>query len=94
MMVMAHADEVGCYPFFRDWRIWAEIQYLDSPTDYREVLRESTQCNRGHSEDLVLLTGVSEGLKRGNRAYSPLILVALLFMTAACLLGWIALENL
>jgi len=93
-MVMAHTDEVRYYPFFHDWRIWAEIQYLDSPTDYREYLRQSTQPDRGNSDDLVLLSEVREGLRRGNKTYSPLILIALLFVTAACLLGWIALENL
>jgi len=41
----------------RDCRVWAEINYLDSPTDYREYLpaksrrREETNGSSGGSDD-------------------------------------------
>jgi len=36
---MDHARNAGRTPFYvKDCRVWAEINYLDSPTNYREYL--------------------------------------------------------
>jgi len=39
----------------QDCRVWAEIFYLDSPTDYREHLAQSTLQLRESCSDLVML---------------------------------------
>jgi hypothetical protein len=38
-----------------DCRIWAEIYYLDSPTDYREYLAQGGMQPRESYSDLVML---------------------------------------
>ena len=39
----------------QDCRIWAEIYYLDSPTDYREYLAQGGMQNRETPSGLVML---------------------------------------
>jgi hypothetical protein len=39
----------------QDCRIWAEIYYLDSPTDYREYLSHGSMELRESFSDLVML---------------------------------------
>jgi len=39
----------------QDCRIWAEIYYLDSPTDYREYLAPGSMQLRESRSDLVML---------------------------------------
>ena len=39
----------------QDCRIWAEIYYLDSPTDYREYLAQGGMQNRETPGGLVML---------------------------------------
>ena len=52
----------------QDCRIWAEIAYLDSATDYREFLPRQTQPGLTESRELVLLdnrnTPLGEGVSR------------------------------
>jgi hypothetical protein len=45
----------------RDCYVWAEIFYLDSPTDYREYLPHQPQPHAIPGDDLVMLDGSSEG---------------------------------
>jgi hypothetical protein len=91
---MAHTDEVRRYPFSQDWRIWAEIQYLDSPTDYREYLVQPTHTHRDHSEELLFLSEARRNLRNKYSAYPQLIMIALLFLGAGYLLWWIVLDKL
>jgi hypothetical protein len=43
-----------------DCRVWAEISYLDSSTDYREYLSLNTGSSRQtHDDDLVMLDACS-----------------------------------
>jgi hypothetical protein len=39
----------------RDCHVWAEIYYLDSPTDYRECLPEKKSTLQARGNDLVTL---------------------------------------
>lgn len=58
--------------FVRDSYVWAEIHYLDSPSDYRECLPQYIRTVRVDSE-LVFLDSCS------SRAHSKLALGALPF---------------
>jgi hypothetical protein len=42
-------------PPIQDWRIWAEINYLDSPSDYREYLPQNNTQPKGRRGDFVIL---------------------------------------
>jgi hypothetical protein len=45
--------------YIGDCYVWSEIQYLDSPTDYRETLLQSTERPRAGREDLIMLDSSS-----------------------------------
>jgi len=91
---MDHTDEVCRNPFSQDWRIWAEIQYLDSPTNYREYLLPLTPTQPDHAERLVLLTEARRNSKDGHRAYLRLVLMGFLFIGAGYLLWSVILDKL
>lgn len=40
----------------RDCYVWAEIQYLDSPTDYREYLPQPTTSSSGRTDSELVIT--------------------------------------
>lgn len=40
----------------RDCYVWAEIQYLDSPTDYREYLPQRTTFSSGRTDFELVIT--------------------------------------
>lgn len=40
----------------RDCYVWAEIQYLDSPTDYREYLPQRTTSTFGRTDTELVIT--------------------------------------
>lgn len=40
----------------RDCYVWAEIQYLDSPTDYREYLPQRTTSSSGRTDSELVIT--------------------------------------
>jgi hypothetical protein len=42
-----------------DCYVWSEIQYLDSPTDYRESLSKSAEKPSAGREDLIMLDSSS-----------------------------------
>lgn len=41
---------------FQDWRVWAEIVYLDSPTDYQECVPASPARNPAIIQGFELLS--------------------------------------
>lgn len=42
--------------YLQDWRVWAEINYLDSATGYREYLPTAPLHNSAIHSDFVLLS--------------------------------------
>jgi hypothetical protein len=64
-----------------DCRVWAEINYLDSPTDYREYLRESR--NSSHQIQSAALTMLDS---RNFRLREDLPRLLLLLLAIASLL--------
>jgi hypothetical protein len=48
-----------------DCYLWAEIYYLDSPTDYRECLRSDYPLSEVPSNDLVMIDNVTPGPRAG-----------------------------
>jgi len=91
---MRHTDDIRRYPPICDWQIWSEIQYLDSPTDYREYLPDPTYIYRHYPENLVRLSEARRALKRRKRKYPTLIMIALPFIGAGFLLWWGILDKL
>jgi hypothetical protein len=59
------------------WGIWAEINYLDSPTEYREYLPNAPVQNPGMSADFILLSA-SEHSSKVRRW---------IFLVGTCLVG-------
>ena len=70
--------------YVRDCYVWAEIQYLDSATDYREFLPEHPMP-RVPSVDSQLTMLDSSGNYAGLRNWVP---VLALFVVSAGILGW------
>jgi hypothetical protein len=54
-------------PHIKDWRIWAEINYLDSPTDYREYLSQNNSQPKGRRGDFVILDTPRRSLMPAER---------------------------
>lgn len=65
-----------------DCYIWAEIYYLDSPTDYREFLPDWGDIGQSRVGDLILLDDAkhSSGTKNCRFPGWLLLAVALLFL--------------
>ena len=83
---MLYNDKIlGGIPFaVKDARIWAEIKYLDSDTDYREYIC----CERCHQrlslDDMVCLD--TSGPLVPTWTLSPQLLVGIVFLAAAWML--------
>ena len=70
--------------YVRDCYVWAEIQYLDSATDYREFLPERPMPLRPViGSELMMLD--SSGSYSALRNWAP---VLALFVVSAGILGW------
>ena len=48
----------------QDWRVWAEINYLDSPTDYREYIPNASVQNSAIRAEFILLSASKVSKKR------------------------------
>jgi hypothetical protein len=59
-----------------DWCIWAEINYLDSPTDYREYLPQNCAAPRKIPDNGVVMLD-SYAFRRSYRRHGSLWLVLL-----------------
>ena len=70
-----------------DCRIWAEINYLDSPTDYREYLPNYGLTNQdGNKADLIMLDQPVAFFN--NWAFRPITVLLFAFCTSLiCLLA-------
>jgi hypothetical protein len=56
----------------QEWRVWAEINYLDSATEYREYLSNSPVQNVASRSDFVLLS-TPEPSSKGRSRIFPVI---------------------
>lgn len=57
-MANSHDRNKGAHFQIQGCQLWAEIDYLDSPTDYRECLQESMSPPRSAPQsELILLDG-------------------------------------
>ena len=78
-------DRVGGTPFhLGDVYIWAEIHYLDSPTDYREHLPAQQWQKRQVSDGVVLLDDAAQ------LTWSMGAVIVSLVAFLCCLLGGLA----
>lgn len=78
---MAHADRADqkLIDNARGWEIWAEIEYLDSPTDYREYLVTNADPTKpGHF--------VTLDSERGGEAQALFLIVGPMLIIAAAYL--------
>jgi hypothetical protein len=57
---------------FQDWRVWAEINYLDSPTEYREYLPTAPIENPATRATFAMLS-TSKLPSKGRRWSLPVI---------------------
>ena len=78
-------------PFPQDWGVWAEINYLDSPTEYREYLctnpLQSELTSKNESTCAVFVSCASEQHWRGRMwalgAITFLVFMLVIVLTAA-----------
>jgi hypothetical protein len=68
-------------PVYLDWRVWAEINYLDSPTEYREYLPTAPNQNSVIRADFVLLS-TSQLPSSGRRWILPVITFLIVVLIA------------
>jgi hypothetical protein len=68
-------EETGVH--IRDCYVWAEIYYLDSPTDFREYLplHASKQVNRGSDNEIVFLDSCPVRSSPGLYAFLGAVLI-------------------
>jgi len=88
MNEFAHPKKIGgtsCH--IGDCHVWAEIHYLDSPTDYREYL---SPINRGSFNELVMLddTAPISFITRCAFLTAALSCCALLVLACFALIYW------
>lgn len=67
---------------FQDWRVWSEIVYLDSPTEYRECLPVAPTRNPAISQGFELLSE-----RKPNSAVHWWIVPVIACLAAALLSG-------
>ena len=71
----------------RDCRIWAEINYLDSPTDYREYLPVDRNLSRHHAfGDPTVFDTDKRHLSEGWTGLLLLVLSMIFLLICTCLL--------
>ena len=77
---------VGGQPFHvRDSYVWAEIYYLDSPTDYRECLPQYATTVRVDSELIFLDSPASDAFSKNLLCRLP-IWLSIISGVALCIL--------
>ena len=78
---MAHIDKrIGGTPWhIQDCHVWAEIRYLDSPTDYRECLPGRSPVQECANDGLILLDSPSPSLSAWIIHASVIVGIILLF---------------
>ena len=81
-----HGSRIGGKSFFvRDSYVWAEIHYLDSPTDYRECLPQYARTVRVDSE-LVFLDSCSSNAFGEHALRTLPIWLSIISGVALCIL--------
>jgi hypothetical protein len=85
MKNLAETRDVGGAGFhIRDCYVWAEIYYLDSPTSYRECLRENGHIQAHRDDDFILLD--SQCPRSGTRLAVLMVAAFLCFALAGYVL--------
>jgi hypothetical protein len=81
-------DANGKSLHIQDCLVWAEIHYLDSPTDYREYLPQNRLQLGTERDDLVMLDASSRfSIAHGARV--PLLVLAFVFILISGYLLWL-----
>jgi hypothetical protein len=81
-MATPHQTGKDSYLHVQDCRIWAEISYLDSPTDYRECLQTvCPDCQPGSSGLMMLDTSANSA---GKRFGKPLLFLVGIVTLLTC----------
>ena len=84
---LANHQRVGGEGFhISDCHVWAEIYYLDSPTDYREYLPQNCGSRRTVTDSLVMLDSSACSPKSGARHSSPWLVVLLMLLISCFIL--------
>ncbi len=73
----------------RDCYVWAEIYYLDSPTDYRECL-PTASSNQPHSDGIILL---DDNRNSGQRGFFAFLITVLVCFSIAGYLLYLLIES-
>jgi hypothetical protein len=88
--MLKNKSQAGGNVFFvRDSGVWAEIYYLDSPTDYREYLPQYASIPKLDSE-LLILDSCSKGISILNGRRIVAASLATIFCTAVVLLVYLS----
>ena len=72
------------------WGVWAEINYLDSPTEYREYLPTATVQKSSKARDFMLLTASEHRSKRQRwifPLFTCLVIVLIVGYSVDALMG-------
>lgn len=87
MSNLADHQRVGGEGFhISDCLVWAEIYYLDSPTDYREYLPRNCVGPTTVTDDLVMLDSSACSQESRARHSSPWLVVLLMLLISCFLL--------
>jgi hypothetical protein len=70
----------------QDCRIWAEISYLDSPTEYREFLTVSGTLSRDAQPDVLTVWDTSTHWKMRDLTWPLLSVLAMILLLISCYL--------
>lgn len=85
-MLNPYPENTGGTSHVRDCQLWAEIDYLDSPTDYREYLQgQETSFDTDDRGELVMLETRNCSPERFKRRFSLAIgVITMLIFLLIC----------
>ncbi len=78
----------------QDFRVWEEILYLDSPSDYREFLPKNSDRANMRDVDLVMLDRRSSSGSRSRATNWPLVIIGLVVLVSSGYLMYALLDAL
>jgi hypothetical protein len=85
---LIHQERIGgTAAHVGDCLVWAEIYYLDSPTDYREYLPNQHRQPVRIDSELVMLDPVIPGPTLARILFAGLCSVALIFLSVTLAVG-------
>jgi hypothetical protein len=87
-MLNPYPENTGGTSHVRDCQLWAEIDYLDSPTDYREYLPgQESSSDTSDSGDLVMLETQNCNPRRSGRRLSIVVIGVITMLTFLLICG-------